>query len=51
MTDREKELSKCFNEIEKELTLMGATGVEDRLQEEVPETLESLKVAGIKVTF
>jgi len=29
---------------------LGATGVEDQLQEEVQETLESLKIAGIKVT-
>jgi magnesium-transporting ATPase (P-type) len=49
MADREKELAKCFDVIETDLTLLGATGVEDQLQEEVQETLESLKVAGIKV--
>lgn len=49
MIDREKELSKIFDVVETELTLLGATGVEDQLQEYVPETLESLKAAGIKV--
>lgn len=49
MTNREKELARSFDAIEANLTLLGATGVEDQLQEEVQETLESLKVAGIKV--
>lgn len=49
MTNREEELARSFNVIEAHLTLLGATGVEDQLQEEVQETLESLKVAGIKV--
>ena len=50
MADREKELARCFDLVEVDLTLLGATGVEDQLQEEVQETLESLKIAGIKVT-
>lgn len=33
------------------MTLLGATGVEDQLQDGVPETLESLRAAGIKVCF
>lgn len=49
MTDRDIELAKVFDSIEIDLTLLGATGVEDKLQEEVQETLESLKAAGIKV--
>ena len=49
MKDREMELSKTFDIIEVDLSLLGATGVEDQLQEGVPETLESLKAAGIKV--
>lgn len=49
MTNREEELARSFNVIEAHLTLLGATGVEDQLQEEVQETLESLKVAGIKI--
>lgn len=31
------------------LWLTGATGIVDRLQEEVPETIEALQEAGIKV--
>ena len=49
MKDREMELSKTFDIIEVDLSLLGATGVEDQLQEGVPETLESFKAAGIKV--
>ena len=29
--------------------LVGATAIEDRLQDEVPETIQQLKAAGIKV--
>lgn len=36
--------------MERDLTLLGATAIEDRLQEGVPETLESLQLAGIKVS-
>ena len=49
LTDREGQLIKAFDTIESGLTLLGATGVEDRLQQGVPETLEALKAAGIKV--
>lgn len=35
-------LKMCF-------TFSGSTGIEDRLQEEVPETIEALQRAGIKV--
>ena len=40
---------KVDNEIELELTLMGATAIEDKLQDEVADTIKFLKVAGIKV--
>ncbi|XP_022245429.1 probable phospholipid-transporting ATPase IF isoform X1 [Limulus polyphemus] len=49
MTDRENKVSKVINEIERNLTLLGATGVEDKLQEGVCETLAALRAAGIKV--
>lgn len=35
--------------MESELEVLGATGVEDKLQEGVPETLETLRAAGVKV--
>ena len=36
-------------EIEVEMTLVGSTAIEDRLQEDVEQTIVSLKEAGIKV--
>ena len=35
--------------IEQQLTLLGATALEDRLQEGVPETIDSLSRAGIHI--
>lgn len=46
---REKRTRESFGLLEKELTLIGATGIEDRLQENVPETIASLLTAGIVV--
>lgn len=36
-------------EIEKDLILIGATAIEDKLQDEVGDTISKLKAAGIKV--
>jgi len=49
MVDRELAVSKVFDCIESGMTLLGATGVEDQLQDGVPETLEALRAAGIKI--
>ncbi|XP_064088373.1 LOW QUALITY PROTEIN: phospholipid-transporting ATPase IF-like [Macrobrachium nipponense] len=46
---REEAVAEVMNRMEDDLTLLGATGVEDLLQDGVQETLESLRVAGIKV--
>lgn len=35
-------------ELESELTLIGATGIEDKLQDYVAETIYSLRTGGIK---
>ncbi len=35
--------------IEKDLVLLGATGIEDKLQDGVPETIVKLSQAGIKI--
>ena len=48
LVDREKKVREVYDYLENNLTLLGATGVEDRLQDGVEETLESLRVAGIK---
>ena len=37
------------DKLEKDLYLLGATAVEDKLQPEVPETIADLLKAGIKV--
>nr|XP_053653910.1 phospholipid-transporting ATPase IF-like isoform X2 [Cherax quadricarinatus] len=49
LEDREAAVREVTERMEAELQLLGATGVEDLLQEGVQETLESLRVAGIKV--
>uniref|UniRef100_A0AAR5PE88 Phospholipid-transporting ATPase n=1 Tax=Dendroctonus ponderosae TaxID=77166 RepID=A0AAR5PE88_DENPD len=45
----EKKIRDSYNYIECNMTLLGATGIEDRLQEGVPETLTALIAAGIVV--
>lgn len=49
LDNREESISAVSEEIEKELVLLGATAIEDRLQDGVPETIADLKEAGIKV--
>ena len=46
---REERLVKAYEQIEMDLILIGSTGVEDRLQEKVQSTLQSLRKAGIKI--
>lgn len=48
--ERETRITRAYNLMESELTLLGVTAVEDRLQDKVEETLECLRVAGIKVS-
>ncbi|XP_042272962.1 phospholipid-transporting ATPase IC [Thunnus maccoyii] len=47
--DREALLEKLYDQMERELQLLGVTAIEDRLQEGVPETIALLQKAGIKV--
>ncbi|XP_077901100.1 phospholipid-transporting ATPase FetA [Ictidomys tridecemlineatus] len=47
--DREIKLSTVYEEIEKDLMLLGATGIEDKLQDGVPETIITLNKARIKI--
>ncbi|KAK7340060.1 hypothetical protein VNO77_20752 [Canavalia gladiata] len=49
LTDRSAKLRQTAALIECNLKLLGATGIEDKLQEGVPEAIESLRQAGIKV--
>ncbi|KAJ7772973.1 phospholipid-translocating ATPase [Mycena maculata] len=46
---REELVESVSDEIEYDLRLLGATAIEDRLQDGVPETIADLKRAGIKV--
>ncbi|XP_052636096.1 phospholipid-transporting ATPase VD isoform X5 [Harpia harpyja] len=47
--NREALLLESAVRLETELTLLGATGIEDRLQEGVPDTIQALRKAGIKI--
>uniref|UniRef100_A0A7M4EXE3 Phospholipid-transporting ATPase n=1 Tax=Crocodylus porosus TaxID=8502 RepID=A0A7M4EXE3_CROPO len=47
--NREELLFQSALHIEKNLHLLGATGVEDRLQEGVPETIANLRKAGLQI--
>jgi len=49
LTDRAAKLRQTAALIECDLNLLGATAIEDKLQEGVPEAIESLRQAGIKV--
>uniref|UniRef100_A0A3Q3AVL2 Phospholipid-transporting ATPase n=1 Tax=Kryptolebias marmoratus TaxID=37003 RepID=A0A3Q3AVL2_KRYMA len=47
--NREELLLESAQRLETNLNLLGCTGIVDRLQEDVPETIEALQQAGIKV--
>ena len=47
--DREAKMSVLQDELERDLDLVGATAIEDKLQDEVEDTIRSLRDAGIKV--
>jgi len=49
LENRDEKLEVVSDEIEHDLRLLGATAIEDRLQDGVPETIADLKTAGIKV--
>eukprot|EP00250_Pteridium_aquilinum_P010204 c19213_g1_i1 orf=370-3075(+) len=47
--DRDAKLDQASDMIEKELILVGATAVEDKLQKGVPECIDRLALAGLKI--
>ncbi|KAM4608383.1 phospholipid-transporting ATPase IH-like [Polymixia lowei] len=49
LQDREQRLAQAYDVIERDFVLLGATAVEDRLQEKAADTIESLHKAGMKV--
>ncbi|KAG7381162.1 Phospholipid-transporting ATPase IA [Phytophthora pseudosyringae] len=42
-------IDECMNEIERDLELLGATAIEDKLQSGVPDAIANLACAGIKI--
>ena len=46
---KHKLLERLYDIIENNLTLLGGTIVEDKLQDKVPETIKELRAAGIKI--
>ena len=49
MENRDEKLAVLFEEIEQNMSLIGATAIEDKLQDGVPETIANLALAGIKI--
>lgn len=50
VTDRNAQVNRVVQQyLEKDLELLGLTGVEDKLQDDVKNTLESLRNAGLKI--
>ncbi|KAJ3362384.1 phospholipid transporting ATPase [Allomyces arbusculus] len=48
-TGRDEAMDAVAEKLERDLTLIGATAIEDKLQDQVPETIHNLLQAGIKV--
>ena len=46
---REQKLAQALKQIESQLIVVGATGIEDKLQEDCAATLEKLRRGGIKI--
>ncbi|MED6240629.1 Phospholipid-transporting ATPase ID, partial [Ataeniobius toweri] len=49
MEGREEGLNQLYEDIEKDMMLLGATAVEDKLQDGVPQTIEQLAKADMKI--
>jgi phospholipid-transporting ATPase len=49
LVDRDDRITDASDLVETGLTLLGCTAIEDRLQDNVPETIENLLNAGIKL--
>ncbi|XP_038631915.1 phospholipid-transporting ATPase IG isoform X1 [Scyliorhinus canicula] len=49
LKDRDKKLADVYDDIEIDLHLIGATAVEDKLQDQAAETVEALHSAGMSV--
>lgn len=49
LSNREEKLADVAELIEKDLTIIGTTAIEDKLQDKVAETIKFIRDAGIKL--
>ena len=49
ISDREAKVDKIAAKLEKDFTLVGSTALEDKLQDGVPDAIEMIRRAGIKL--
>ena len=49
LENRDEKLDAIYEEIEANLQLIGATAIEDKLQDGVPDAIANLAMAGIKI--
>ena len=49
MENRDDKVSAVYEEIEKDMLLLGATAIEDKLQDGVPDCIANLALANIKI--
>ncbi|XP_071051029.1 probable phospholipid-transporting ATPase IM isoform X2 [Onthophagus taurus] len=49
LDDRDEKLDMIYEEIERNMILLGVTAIEDKLQDGVPQTIANLILAGIKI--
>lgn len=49
MKNKNQRLDELYEEIEKDMVLLGATAIEDKLQDGVPRTISTLAAANIRI--
>eukprot|EP00930_Biecheleria_cincta_P077727 TRINITY_DN6502_c0_g1_i2.p1 TRINITY_DN6502_c0_g1~~TRINITY_DN6502_c0_g1_i2.p1 ORF type:complete len:1452 (+),score=232.40 TRINITY_DN6502_c0_g1_i2:80-4435(+) len=49
LTDRDLQLQNVAEKVEQQLQILGATAIEDKLQDGVPETIRKIRIAGIRL--
>ncbi|KAJ1799937.1 hypothetical protein LPJ59_001476 [Coemansia sp. RSA 2399] len=48
-SDRDEQITAITEEMERDLRIAGATAIEDKLQERVPDTIAALRAAGMRI--
>lgn len=49
LDERDERLDAIYEEIERDMVLVGVTAIEDKLQDGVPQAISNLMLAGIKI--